>query len=276
MKTTKPTGPNTHRLKKAFDKTTEQPAWPSFQGQAALVGTSPSGKVSVWYDGSLGEKALANAQALMAAADAVVAFDTATFGTPDQVVNVVLFALSGATDGTGGADHMGCDFTTGENIEVCVAYGRDDRVIALFEAELSECQMSGQLCGFSTGEALSRWCSMLAPGSNNALADFASAPTWAKDGYANWVDTTEPTDQDYDSIGCGMAFLSWLMSGTANETRYTLAQVAQAMVALGDAGTLAGLWQQLTGGTGSPWARFMIAVKELGTMTSDDPFGAMS
>ena len=35
--------------------------------------------------------------------------------------------------------------------------------------------MNGNLCGLSTGEALSRWCAMLI--GDNALADFASVLT---------------------------------------------------------------------------------------------------
>lgn len=237
--------------------------WPTFTGTATLAGTSPSGKVNIYYDASLGAPALANAQALLQAADSVVAFDTSVFGTPDAVVNVIVFALGGATDGTGGADHMGCDFQTGENIEVCASFGRNDRVIALFEAELSECQMRGQLCGYSTGEAVSRWCAMTAPGSNNALSDFASAPTWQQDGYANWVDSAEPTDQDYDSIGCGMAFISWLIG----KKGYKLSQIARIMVAQGDTSTLAGVYEGLSGSGISPWGAFLDDVEALGTIT---------
>lgn len=255
------------------DAAKRQPNWPTFQGRATIVGTTPSGKVTVYYDATLGSRALDCAQALLAQADAIAAFDAATFGTPVQTVNVILFALDGRTDGTGGADHGGCDFNTGGDIEVCVAYGRNDRVFALFEAELSECQMRGDLCGCSTGEALSRWCSILAPGSNNALADFTSVPTWAQGGYHNWVDQTEPTDGDYDSIGCGMAFLSWLQSKGK-----TLAQIAQVMVSLGDAGTLADLYTSLGFGakTGA-WPFFLSAVKALSAtaLQSDDPFGAI-
>ena len=114
------------------------------------------------------------------------------------------------------------------------------RVGALFEAELSECSMNGNLCGESTGEALSRWCSAVI--GNNALADFATAPQWVQDGMANWVDTTEDTDQDGDSIGCGMAFISWLIS-----QGHGLEKIAPAMVSLGNAGTLAQLYANLTG-----------------------------
>ena len=73
-------------------------------------------------------------------------------------VSVIIFALGGATDGSGGVDHGGCDYTTGAAIEVCASFGNSARVSALFEAALSECSMGGNLCGISTGEALSRWC----------------------------------------------------------------------------------------------------------------------
>ena len=247
------------------------PIWPSFTGTSTFAGTSPSGKVNVWYDATLGDPCLANAQALVADADRIVAFNDGIFGSVGGSTNVIIFALGGNTDGTGGADHMGCDYSLGPNIEVCAAFGQDARVSALYEAELSECSMGGMLCGNSTGEALSRWCSMVV--SNDALKDFASAPVWDADGRANWVDTTEPTDQNYDSIGAGMAFLSWLQSKGS-----TLAQIAQAMVGLGDSGTLAQLYEKLGYGAASAaWTDFTAALATLTTLTapitSDDPFG---
>ncbi|HQU41531.1 MAG TPA: hypothetical protein PK867_01910 [Pirellulales bacterium] len=86
----------------------------------------------------------------------------------------------------------------------------------------------------------------------------------------DYVDQTEPTDQDPDSIGCGMAFLSCLMS-----LGQTLSAIAQAMVSLGDSGTLAQVYGQLTGdATGNAWQKFLAAVEALsGGVTSDDPFG---
>jgi hypothetical protein len=110
-------------------------------------------------------------------ADRVVAANDAIFGAAGGHVNVIVFALGGKTDGTGGADHMGCDYTIGADIEVCASFGSPARVSALFEAELSECSMNGNVCGLSTGEAISRWCA--ADTSNNALSDFATAATWA-------------------------------------------------------------------------------------------------
>jgi hypothetical protein len=139
---------------------------------------------------------------------------------------------------------MGCDYTTGAAIEVCASFGNSPRVSALFEAELSECSMGGNLCGTNTGEALSRWCAAVI--SSNALSDFSTAPQWAQDGMPNYVDHTDPTDQNADSTGCGMAFLSWVMS-----QGHGLDAIAQAMVSLGDSGTLAAQPGQL--GHLPPW-----------------------
>lgn len=245
------------------------PVWPTYTGTSQLVGTSQAG-VTVYVDPTLGDQALQDAQNLLADSDAVVRRNNDIFGVTGGPVDVIVFALNGATDGTGGADHDGCDFTTGNAIEVDAAFGVREREVALFEAELSECAMKGQLCGLSTGEALSRWCAMVV--SANALKDFATAPLWAQDGKPNWVDSTEQTDQDPDSTGCGMAFLSWLISQGS-----TLSQAAQAMVQLGDTGTLAQLYAQLTGAAaGNAWSSFIAAVNALPDgVTTDDPFNAL-
>ena len=244
------------------------PTWPSYQGTSQLVGTSPSGRVTVYVDPTLGQSGLQNAQDLLNDADRVVAANDTIFGTTGGPVSVIVFALGNATDGTGGADHMGCDYTTGAAIEIDASFGNSARVSALFEAELSECSMNGNLCGQSTGEALSRWCAAVI--SNNALSDFATAPQWAQDGMPDYVNKTDPTDQNADSTGCGMAFLSWLMSQS-----YSLDKIAPAMVALGDAGTLAQLYANLTSdAAANAWPKFQNAVKALPNgVTNDDPFG---
>lgn len=179
------------------------PQWPSYTGTSQFVGTSQSGRASVYVDPTLGQAGMRNAQDLLNDADRVVAFNDAMFGTNQGSVSVIIFALGGQTDGTGGADHMGCDYTTGAAIEVCASFGSPARVSGLFEAELSECNMNNNLCGESTGEALSRWCAMAA--SNNALTDFVTAPTWYQDGMPDFVNQTDPTDRSADSTGCGMA-----------------------------------------------------------------------
>ena len=131
--------------------------------------------------------------------------------------------------------------------------------------------MNGNLCGASTGEALSRWCAMVV--SNNALSDFVTAPTWFQAGMHNWVDQTDPTDRNSDSTGCAVAFISWLLSLGS-----TLGAIAQGMVALGDSGTLAQLYANLRGDAASnAWPNFKAAVQGLaGGITNDDPFGGSS
>lgn len=154
---------------------------------------------------------------------------------------------------------------------MCASFGASARVSALFEAELSECAMGGNLCGVSTGEALSRWCATVV--GNNALSDFATATTWFQDGTPNYVEQTDPSDQNADSTGCGMAFLSWLLS-----QGHGLDAIAPAMVALGDTGTLAQLYASFPGNAASDaWQTFQAAVAALpGGVTNDDPFGGAS
>jgi len=208
-----------------------------------------------------------NGKDLVADADRVVKANNAIFATPSQPVNVIVFALGGKTDGTGGADHNTCDYTDGADIEVCASFGNSGRVSALFEAELSECSMGSNLCGVSTGEALSRWCAAVV--GTNALADFATAPAWAQRGMPDFVNKTDGTDQNEISTGCGMAFLSWLQ-----KLGYTLNAIAPAMVQLGTNGTLAQLYAKLTSRPETDaWSKFLSAAKALSQITNDDPFG---
>ncbi len=222
---------------------------------------------AVYVDPSLGAPALQNAQDLLADADRVVGENNTIFGAPGEPVNVIVFALDGRTDGTGGADHNSCDYTNGGDIEVCASYGNGARVSALFEAELSECSMGGNLCGQNTGEALSRWCAAVV--SNNALADFATAPQWAQSGMPDFVNKTDNTDQNPVSTGCGMAFISWLQS-----LGFPLNKIAPAMVKLGTGATFAQLYAALTAKPATTvWPTFLAAAKGLPRIASDDPFG---
>jgi hypothetical protein len=63
---------------------------------------------------------------------------------------------------------------------------------------------------------------------------------------------------------------SWLLS-----KEYTLAQIAQQMVAGGDAGTFAALYGALTSDDpANAWPEFLTDVNALpGGVTSDNPFG---
>jgi hypothetical protein len=255
-----------HPLRRA----TSTPQWPSYKGTPQFVGTSPVSMVAVYVDPTLGAPALQNAKDLLADADRVVAANNAIFGAPGDPVSVIVFALGGQTDGTGGADHDACNYTTGGAIEVCASYGNSARVSGLFEAELSECSMGGNLCGQNTGEALSRWCA--ADISNNALADFATAPAWAQAGMPDFVDKTDNTDQNATSTGCGMAFLSWLQS-----LGYPLSKIAPAMVKLGTGATFAQAYAALTSAPKTDaWPKFLAAAKALPKIINDDPFGNAS
>src|SRR5215469_118501 len=91
--------------------------WPGFRGTSQLVGSTPDGIVTVYVDPNLGPQGLQNAQDLLADAPRVVAANNDIFGTVGGAVSVIVYALGGATDGTGGADHMGCDYQSGNNIE---------------------------------------------------------------------------------------------------------------------------------------------------------------
>jgi hypothetical protein len=246
------------------------PQWPSYKGTSQYVGTSPVAMVAIYVDPTLGDPALQNAKELLADADRVAAANNAIFGSPGAPVSVIIFALGGRTDGTGGADHNTCDYTNGGDIEVCASYGNGARVSALFEAELSECSMGGNLCGQNTGEALSRWCA--ATVGNNALADFATAPSWAQKGMPDFVSKTDNTDQNEISTGCGMAFLSWLQS-----LGYSLNKIAPAMVTLGTSATFAQLYAALTSAPqAQAWPQFIAAAKALPKIVNDDPFGKTS
>ena len=245
--------------------------WPTFTGVAKQLGVTSDGRVTVFTREKAAKNTLQNAADLLADAPRIVAANDVLFGTKSGPVNVLVFNLGGSSHGLGGADHMSCDYKTGQNIEVDADWGDSAFVGALFEAELSECSMNGRLCGLSTGEGLSRWCAMAT--SNNAiLPQFLSAPVWAKAGFPNWVDRTDPTDQNYNSTGCTMAFLSWLQ-----RLGHSLSSIAQTMVRLGDSGTLAMLYVAMNGGTAANvWPTFIAAVKALPMpgVVNDDPFGA--
>ena len=245
--------------------------WPTFTGVAKEFGVTPDGRVTVFTKEKAAKNTLQNAADLLADAPRIAAANDILFGTKSGPVNVLVFNLGGSVHGLGGADHMSCNYKTGQNIEVDADWGDSAFVGALFEAELSECSMNGRLCGLSTGEGLSRWCAMAT--SNNAiLPQFLSAPVWAKAGFPNWVDRTAPTDQDYNSTGCTMAFLSWLQ-----RLGHSVSSITQTMVRLGDSGTLAMLYVAMNGGTAANvWPTFLAAVKALPLpgVVNDDPFGA--
>jgi hypothetical protein len=163
-------------------------------------------------------------------------------------------------------------FNIRDDLPYCdAAFGNATMTNGLVVAELTESFMGAQNkgwdCGGSNGEALSRFLAELESGGPaGALAGFATGPDWDRAGRPNWIDATEPTDQDSVSTGCGVVYLYWMMS-----QGHTPAQIAQAGC---PDGSLASNYQALTGRT-SAWNDFLAAVNRLPHgVDSDDPWGA--
>jgi hypothetical protein len=86
----------------------------------------------------------------------------AYFGVTGGQVNVVVAPLSGRNDGSGGAYHRGCDFSSGGTLYLDATFALAnalDVAVVLYIAELSECFMGAQGRGWggpsSNGEPTS-------------------------------------------------------------------------------------------------------------------------
>jgi hypothetical protein len=170
--------------------------------------------------------------------------------------------------GSFGAYHANCAATelhcaadTGTNIPL---------IKMLMVAEADEVFMNAQGhwgCGLSTGEGLSRvLATELYP---SALNGFTSAATWLNTaGRPDFVNTTDPTDRSYISIGCSVLFLNWL--------HYQMGYSWRQVVAAGGP-TLAETYTNLTGALDG-WARFKALMTQVfppGTPANtptDDPY----
>ncbi len=237
----------------------------TFDYPTTLVGSS--GMTTIYYSPALGPKGLANAQFLLARVDAAYQVCQGYFGIPGSPVNLIVAPLSGSNDGSGGAYHWDCSFTSGGDLYVDSAYADPMMDVGLFVAELSECFMGLQAkfldCGKSNGEAFSRFHASLASGgANGSLAAFLTAPTWDQAGRPDFIANTASSDQNDSATGCGVLYLWWMVS-----QGYTPAQLTQAGGA-----TFAANYHTLTGKT-TALADFMAAVSGLPNgVTSDDPW----
>jgi hypothetical protein len=237
---------------------------------AISIGMTPDGNVSVYYDPSLGQPGAALAQQVLIVADVTYLSCQKYFSIKGQPVNVIIAALGGMTDGSGGAYHNGCDFNTGGDLYCDAALGNQPLTSALMAAELTECFMGqqnrGWSCDASNGEALSRFLAeQTSDGPDGVLAAYGSAQQWDAAGRPNWIDATEPTDQNLVSIGCGLVYLYWMLS-----QGYTAAQITQAGC---PDGTLSSNYAALTDAT-TAWASFQAALATLnGPIDSDNPWG---
>lgn len=233
--------------------------------------TGSDGKpVMVYFDPSLANGA-SLAAAILAAIDDLMAYCDWAFGVQGQGGNIIIAALGGATDGSGGAYHYDCSFSSGGDWYIDAATDPQE-CVGLAMAEISESYMGlqskGWNCGGSGGEALSRFLAEIASGGpGGALAPYSSAASW--DG-SDWISKDQGTDGDYPSIGCGVLYLWWMVS-----QGYTVDQITQA----GEPdGTLSTNYQNLTGKSATQaFCDFKAAAAGLGSPSSfqnDNPWNA--
>ncbi len=233
---------------------------------AAKVGAA--GNVTVLYDPALGNQGKSLAAQLVSVVGGPYNDLQTLFGMPGAAVNVIVAPLSGRNDGSGGAYHYGCDFSSGGDLYLDATFASTaanslNLELGLYVAELSESfmgpQNKGWGCGFSNGEALSRFCSEQAtpPGT---MAGFATGPAWDQAGRPDWVNTTEQTDGNAISTGCGIVYIYWMLS-----LGFAASKIVQA-----GGNTFSANYQTLTGKASA--YQDLLAALQGTTITSDNPF----
>jgi hypothetical protein len=227
------------------------------------------GNITVSYDPALGAQGLALAQQMLTSVAGPYTEMQEFFGIAGGAVNVVIAPLSGNNDGSGGAYHYGCDFTSGGVLYLDATFASTTvnplhLEVGLYVAELSESFMGSQNlgwgCGFSNGEGLSRFCAERETPAGTLNA-FVTGPAWAQAGFPDWVTQTEQTDRDSVSTGCAIVYIYWMRS-----LGHTVPQIVQAGGA-----TLQANYQRLTGKT-TAYQDLRAALGGL-TVTTDNPFG---
>jgi hypothetical protein len=229
-----------------------------------VVEVGKSGPITCYYDPKLGDHGKFLAERLLHLAPSAYTRTAGYFrGTNGGPVNVIVGDLSKQQDGSGGAYHYGCDFSSGADIYLDAWYGdhggkNGQGALGLFVAELSECFMGAQNrfwnCGYSNGEGLSRVMAMEETGGwNGVMEPFNTATEWDQSGRPNWIDHTEATDQSAASTGCSVLYIYWMISRGHS---------LQAITAAGGP-TLANNYQKLTGKSTSAWKDFQDAIGKL-------------
>lgn len=243
------------------------PTMPGMHHKSKLTHAGTTAHFDVSYLTSLGKKGADLAAAILQNCER-------DYGTLEQVFGGITpeglpFVVQITSDSTG-ASHSSC---LGTDISVGgKSGGQIDFIRSLLVAEADEVFMAnfghGWNCGASNGEGLSR---VLANDIYKGVepADFISSDVWLSlDPRPNFVSTTEPTDTDYNSIGCSVLFLNWLRF----QLNYSWTDIVKA-----GAHTLAGTYKNLTGKS-SGWTDFEATINahfpagrsyQLGT---DNPF----
>ncbi len=241
----------------------------SVRDQLSSVLQGSTEHFQVYYESDLGGDGATIANAILSVCERDYVTLQGYFGgiTPPNLPFVILLT----TDDTG-ASHDGCDATTLYIGASSAGEGNIDFIRSLVFAEEDEVFEAaiglGWDCGASNGEGLSRvLANDMYPGAEPA--GFMSASVWLNtEGRPDYVDTTDPTDTNYVSIGCSVLFLNWLRF----QLNYTWSQIIQA-----GAPTLAETYTNLTSRTDG-WDQFSALMEasypegqvyDLGT---DNPF----
>src|SRR5262245_13852669 len=139
-----------------------------FRFPTQQVGTTHDGRITLYYDPSLGPAGRQVAQAILPQLDRLFTDNDAMFGTVGKAGNIIIAALPDPdgvpqTDGSTGAFHAGCGFNAdmpgGSDWYEDIALGNPDMTLGLIQAEVTESYMglqdNGWACGGYNGEALS-------------------------------------------------------------------------------------------------------------------------
>jgi hypothetical protein len=212
---------------------------------ASMTSAGATAHFQVSYVSSLGQKGKALADALLANCERD--YNTLEAAFCNVAVQNLPFVVQVTSDSTG-ASHsscMGTDISIGGNSD-----GNVDFIRSLLVAEVDEVFMAnfgrGWDCGASNGEGLSR---VLAGDIYQGVTppDFIASNVWLnQNSREDWVNTTDGTDRNYNSIGCAVLFLNWL--------RFQLKHPWKVIIEKGDT-TLAGTYLNLTG-KATAWTEF--------------------
>jgi len=245
----------------------QAPTLPGMHHASKITQAGNTTHFDVSYLTSLGKKGADLADAILENCERDYATLEQVFGglTPEGLP----FLVQITSDNTG-ASHSSC---MGTDVSVGGKSGSNvDFIRSLLVAEADEVFMAnfghGWNCGASNGEGLSR---VLANDIYKGVEppDFISSDVWLNlNPRPNFVDHTEPTDTDYNSIGCSVLFLNWL--------RFQLTHPWADIVATGGA-NLAATYKNLTGKT-TAWhdfETFVVAHFPVGQqyhLGTDNPF----
>jgi hypothetical protein len=239
-------------------------------GMHAIGKLTHAGKTAhfdVSYVTKLGAKGASLAQAILQNCERDYTTLQQAFGgiTPHRLPFVVQITADNS-----GASHSSC---MGTDVSIGGKSGPSvDFIRSLLVAEADEVYMAnfghGWDCGASNGEGLSR---VLANDIYKGVEprNFVSSDVWLSlNPRPNFVDQTEPTDIDYNSIGCSVLFLNWLRF----QLNHTWAEIIGA-----GSGTLAETYKNLTGKS-TAWTDFQTIINAhfpVGrkyTLANDNPF----